>query len=438
MKNKNHLYIFFLLVIFTLSFSCKKTGNGETELAREIFNSLKGQKVTTYGWADLANDGEGMTYANPDNFILINDEKYPTAEKKYFAFIDANYTTRPDIAANGVISHNATHVNNNPKFIIISGDIDLSNGRITDDDNSHFDQFGPAPDYRKVNGDIALNIGSNTTIIGINNARIMFGGLVISDGRNNIIIRNVTFWDTHGSTAQDTDFFPNSKANATGLQIEDDPGGHSIWINHCKFTDGTCSDLVRNYNHDGAFDIKFGRFITVSWNEFTNHDKVMLVGSNDNTPASHPELLNYINPTERQITLHHNYFHGVTQRMPRTRGTQMHVYNNYYNNIGNMDNGGSYMGLGANAQFIVENNYFEPKVKPESKTIEYFNSAADQAYPPRLYYNGNNVPNSNSSWWGRTSTPMASLWTPGYDYPLDDNADLPVLIPGKAGPTLEF
>ncbi|MCL2442128.1 MAG: Ig-like domain-containing protein [Treponema sp.] len=380
---------------------------------QEIFESLKGQKVITYGWADMANDGAGMSYANPANLTLIEG---PSTLAKRQAFTNA-------------INSDAH------KFIIVSGDIDLSDGKIWDvpgglpgAGKEYFNQFQTTAPFRRVNGDISFNIGSNTTIIGINNARLMFGGLVIRNGKNNIIIRNITFWDAHGSTDNDTNRpgYEDSKASATALQIENNPGGHSIWVDHCKFTDGTCSDLSRNYNHDGAFDIKHGRYITVSWTEFTNHDKVMLVGSSDGAA--------YLNPTDRQITLHHNYFHGVTQRMPRTRGTQMHIYNCYYKNIGNDDNGGSYMGPGVNAQFIVENNYFEPKVKSGSKTIEWMDSIANRAI---VYYNGNNIANNNTSWWGRVS-PSVKPWIPGYIYSLKNNSELPTLIPERAGPTLVF
>ena len=377
----------------------------------EIFEALRGMKVTTNGWADMAYNGAGITYANPANFLLIDDISYSNAQNKRTAFTNAL----------------ALHTD---KFIIISGDIDLSDGKISDSDKSYFDQFGPAPNYERENRDITFNIGSNTTIIGINNARIMFGGLIIRGGANNIIIRNVTFWDAHGSTAQNTVYFPDSKASATALQVENNPGGSNIWVDHCKFTDGTCIDLARNYNHDGAFDIKYGRFITVSNTEFTNHDKVMLVGSNDDTSA----VPNYLNPTERQITLHNNYFHGVTQRMPRTRGTQMHIYNNYYSNIGVQENSGSFMGPGANAQFIVENNYFEEKPFG-GKTIEYFSSPADLLYQPKVFYNGNNIANNNTIWWVRASA-AARPWEPGYTYTLKNNAVLPSTIPVTAGPTL--
>ena len=388
---------------------------------QEIFNSLKNQKVITYGWADMANDGAGLSYANPAALTLIDDASYPTALAKYWAFIDANFSSRPTVnASTGVLSGGT--LNDNSKFIIISGDIDLSGGRINDNDKSFYDQFGPAPNYNRVNGDIILNLGSNTTIIGINNARIKFGGIRINN-KTNVIIRNITFWDAHGSTSQDTRYFYDSKAGIDGLVIQGTSNG--VWVDHCKFTDGTCNDMVRNFNHDGALDIPEGRNVTVSWTEFTNHDKVMLVAGSDSADNAIAE--------RRQITLHHNYFHATTQRMPRTRGTQMHVYNNYYNNIGVDGNNGAFMGPGWGAQFIVENNYFGSKLG--SKNIEWFDT--NVLYPVKFYYAGNNIADTNIPWWGgRASDPKP--WEPAYMYTLDNNAGLPSAIPGKAGPTLVF
>ena len=386
----------------------------------EIFNSLKGQKVTTFGWADMANDGAGLSYANPASLTLINDATYPSANAKYLAFIDANYSSRPTIASNGVLSGGT--VNDNPKFIIISGDIDLSNGRINDNDKSFYNQFNPASPYARVNGDIIFNLGNNTTIIGINNARIMFGGIRINN-KSNVIIRNITFWDAHGSTANDTSKpgYSESKAGIDALVVQGTSNG--VWVDHCLFTNGTCNDMIRNYNHDGAFDIPRGKNVTVSWTEFTNYDKVMLVAGSDSADNAVAE--------DRQITLHHNYFHYTTQRMPRTRGTQMHVYNNYYNDIGVEGNNGSFMGPGWGAQFIVENNYFGSK--RGDKKIEWFDTNPS-LYPVKFYYNGNNQ--TVTSWWGRVSDQKP--WIPAYLYPLDDCMNLPAIIPDNAGPSLVF
>jgi len=368
---------------------------------QEIFTSLKGKKITTNGWADQANSGAGLFYANPASLTLIDDASYPTARAKREAFT-------------GAIDGDSA------KFIIVSGDIDLGDGVISDADKSYFDAFDPST-HKRVHADIRFNIKSNTTIIGINDARLMFGGLNINN-RSNIIIRNITFYDAHGSTEEDTKFNVDSKASIDALTVQGTSEG--VWVDHCKFTDGTCRDLSRNYNHDGSFDIPRGKYVTVSWCEFTNHDKVMLVAGSDSEANAIAD--------QRQITLHHNYFHGTTQRMPRTRGTQMHIYNNFYNDIGNSENTGSFMGPGWGAEFIVENNYFSSKT---GKTVEWFDTNPS-LYPVKFYYNDNNIANSNTSWWGRASNPKP--WTPAYQYAPENYSGLPTLIPAQAGTVLEF
>jgi len=371
---------------------------------QEIFSSLKGQSVTTNGWADRANSGTGLKYANPANLTLIDDASYPNPVNKRTAFTTA------------INSDSA-------KFIIVSGDIDLSDGKINDNDKSFFDQFNPTAPYARVNGDIRFNMGSNTTLIGINNARLMFGGINISS-KTNVIIRNITFYDAHGSTANDTTKpgQSESKASIDALTVQGTSDG--VWVDHCKFTDGACNDMIRNYNHDGAFDIPRGKNITVSWCEFTNHDKVMLVAGSDSEDNAIVD--------RRQITLHHNYFHHTTQRMPRTRGTQMHVYNNYYDNIGVSGNSGYALGPGVNAHFIVENNYFGTFFSSSTNVIEYYDSWENAKYPAIVWSAENNKAVPRSPRDNGNSKP----WNPAYSYTLEPYAGLPTSVPAGAGPIL--
>jgi pectate lyase len=325
----------------------------------QIFTALKGKTSVSGGWADMYNSGAGVKYADPAEYIFINDETYPLPAAKLTAFREALKLA-------------------GDTFIIVSGDIDLSDGKITDADHSYFDEFDPNT-HNRLHGDITENITSNTTIIGINNARIKYGGLRINNCVN-VIIRNLTFWDAHGSTEKDTGKPENSdsKASIDALVIQGSSDG--VWVDHCTFTDGLCEDLTRNYNHDGAFDIPKGKNITVSWCEFTNHDKVMLVASSDSAANAVPE--------DRQIMLHHNYFHDkVTQRMPRSRGTQMHIYNNYYNNIGVPNNSGYSLGPGYGSLFIVENNYFGIH---QASIVKYYDKSqkGDKTFS-RFYHTGN-------------------------------------------------
>ena len=102
-----------------------------------------------------------------------------------------------------------------------------------------------------------------------------------------------------------------------------------MWIDHNTFEDRETADetLPQYFGvlfqvHDGLLDItNASDFVTVSWNRFRNHDKLMLIGSSDSAPADRGKL---------RVTLHHNLFDDIGQRAPRVRFGQVHVYNNYY------------------------------------------------------------------------------------------------------------
>ena len=355
---------------------------------------MPGASVTTYGWADVGN----MAYPNTKNIIYIGDDGYKVGSGSLTAYT-ASQTKRltfTNAIASGSVS--SATVNTTSAIIILSGTIDLSDGKISDTDHNYYDSFDSST-HKRNHEDITYEIGSNKTILGVNSAKIAFGGLKIyanKCNRENIIIRNIIFWDAHGSTEYDTSVsgtytenkktykYSESKASADSLVLEcngstkDSSTGFitynyvptNIWIDHCVFTDGTCSDLQRNFNHDGSLDMKAGKNVTVSYCEFTNHDKVTLLAPSDS----------YVDPEQRQITFHHNYYHGAVQRMPRSRGCQLHIYNNYYNSIGTSGNGGYALGPGIGSQYIVEGNYFGSF---KNTIVQYADSSASASASTR-------------------------------------------------------
>ncbi|MDR2095118.1 MAG: Ig-like domain-containing protein [Treponema sp.] len=383
--------------------------------AERIFAALKGKPAVSGGWADMYDGGAGVKYADPAEYIFIDDEVYPLPAGKLAAFRDA-------LQRSG------------DTFIVVSGDIDLSDGKVTDTDHSYFDEFDPVT-HNRLHGDITVSVGSGTTVIGINGARIKYGGLKINNSVN-VIIRNLDFWDAHGSTEKNTAIpeYAASKASIDALVIQG--GSDGVWVDHCTFTDGLCEDLIRNYNHDGTLDIPKGKNVTVSWCEFTNHDKVMLAASSDSDANAVPE--------DRQITLHHNYFHDrVTQRMPRARGTLMHIYNNYYNNIGVPNNSGYSLGPGYGSQFIVENNYFGVH---RASIVKYYDKSREGDETFSRFYHSGNIPAlsaSNCSYDSvekvRDFTKHAAAvkpWAVPYSYTPEPAAGLIVSVPVGAGSRL--
>ncbi|MCH7230446.1 hypothetical protein L0U85_06190, partial [Glycomyces sp. L485] len=236
----------------------------------------------------------------------------------------------------------------------------------------------------RVSGTISLSgmvkVGSNTTIIGNSGATFTGGGLNLDD-THNVIIQNMTFRDY----ADD------------GINVQD--GSTNIWIDHNTFEPG----------FDGACDIKRGSdFITVSWNRFNGTDKTMLLGHSDSNGGQDRGHL--------RVSYHHNYFNGTNQRTPRVRfGSPVHVFNNYYRNIG------SYcVATTMEAGVIVEGNYFENC----NRTVDL-----GQASSPAgsVVSRNNHLVNSPS--------PVSSGSVPGvpYSFSLDTPSQVASIVSSGAG-----
>lgn len=175
----------------------------------------------------------------------------------------------------------------------------------------------------RVSGTINLSsmatVASNKTIIGADSsAKITGYGLNISEA-SNVIVQNIEFAD--------------SADDAINVQYST-----NVWIDH---------NTIHNA-YDGAIDIKRASDnITVSWNHIYDQDKTMLLGHSDSNSSEDSGKLH--------VTYHHNYFDGTNQRHPRVRfGNVVHVYNNYYKDIG-----GYGVASTESAGVLVEKNYFE-------------------------------------------------------------------------------
>ncbi len=380
------------------------------------------EKPVTNGWADM-----GELHYVSENVIIIDDEHFSSPRRKLNAFKNA-------IASGSVGNQN---LSDKPALIILSGTVDLSGGAVSDSDHSYFDQFDPTSHHR-LHDDFMFDIGSNKTIIGVNNAKIAYGGLRIKAKEDfvakNIIIRNINFWDAHGSTEYDTKVskYSSKKASADQLVIEgfEDKSTkanylyipENIWIDHCTFSDGVCVDLDRNFNHDGALDVKCCKNLTISFCEFTNHDKVTLCGSSDK----------FITPEEREITFHDNYYHGCVQRMPRTRGGYFHLYNNVYDKIGTSNNSGASLGPGVGAQFIVENNYFGKHAGYILRANDSSKAGTPSFY--KIYAEGNKPELNGSNAENFTSHKVSEKpWQIQYKYTLKSADEAKVSVVNEAG-----
>jgi pectate lyase len=236
----------------------------------------------------------------------------------------------------------------------------------------------------RVSGTINLsgmtNVGSNTTVIGDSGARLIGGGLQF-DSVHNVIVQNLTF-DGWGDDA---------------VNVQDE--STNIWFDHNTFGTG----------YDGALDIKRGSdFITVSWNRFNGTDKTMLLGHSDGNGGQDRGRL--------RVSYHHNYFNGTNQRTPRVRfGDPVHVFNNYYRNIG------SYcVATTQEAGVLFEGNY-----------LENCNRAVDlgqgDSAPGRVVSRDNHLVGSPNP---VTSGSVGSI---PYGYSLDTPSQINSIVSGGAG-----
>ena len=210
---------------------------------------------------------------------------------------------------------------------------------------------------------VRIQVPPNTTIFGLGaDATLVGAWLDIAGADNgnramNVIIRNLTFLDT-------ADCFPEWSPNDGPLgnwnsaydSISVRNATH-VWIDHNRFADLRTRDATqptyfsrRFQVHDGLVDISNeSDYVTVSWNQFADHDKAMLIGNSDAALADRGKL---------RVTLHHNLFENIGQRAPRVRFGQVHVYDNVYKAASDTSYQSTW-GAGFESQIYAENNFFE-------------------------------------------------------------------------------
>ncbi|MGW4800152.1 pectate lyase family protein [Nonomuraea sp. NPDC004297] len=224
-----------------------------------------------------------------------------------------------------------------------------------------------------------LRVASNKTVIGNSGATISGCGFNVSQA-SNVIIRNLTFrnWNDDGINVQYST---------------------RVYIDHNSFSNG----------YDGALDIKRSSdYVTVSWNKFSSHDKTMLLGHDDGNGA---EDRNHL-----RVSYHHNWFEGTNQRHPRVRfGNPVHVFNNYYNNVGSYG-----VASTQEAGVLVEGNYFE-------NTDDPFHRGEGSSPAGSLVARNNHFVNSGGGDQG------GSVKSIPYSYTLDSASGVKSIVTAGAG-----
>jgi len=227
---------------------------------------------------------------------------------------------------------------------------------------------------------VRIRPGSNTTIVGVGKDATLKGIWMdirgtanVPNSRTNIIVRNLSFVDTYDCFPQ---WAPTDGAQGSWNALYDSISlrdSNNVWVDHNRFEDVATADdsLPAKFGvlfqvHDGLLDItNASDLVTVSWNVFRDHDKVMLIGSSDNAPADVGKL---------RVTLHHNLFDDLGQRGPRVRFGQVHIYNNYYK-ICSTPGYAYSLGVGIQSQIYAEENFFlvDPGAIALARIIGRFN-----------------------------------------------------------------
>lgn len=309
------------------------------------------------GWASSGTGTTGGAAATPDRISVVR------TRDELVAALDATSTVPRIVFVAGTINANVDAANNpltcadyeDPEYSLdayLAAYDPAVWGRATR-------PTGPLEEARvrsarNQSARVQLKVGANTTIVGLRNARIIGGNLLV-DRVDNVIIRNLTVEDS-------ADCFPawdptdGSAGNWNSLyDTVTLTGATHVWVDHSTFSDGNNRDanqplyFGRPYQvHDGALDvIRASDLVTISYNTFQEHDKTMLIGSTNTVGADVGKL---------RVTLHHNRFANVGQRVPRIRFGQVDLYNNYFYATDEDDYSYSW-GIGVYSALYAENNF---------------------------------------------------------------------------------
>jgi pectate lyase len=215
---------------------------------------------------------------------------------------------------------------------------------------------GPLEDARKASSanqrkQIRINVGANTTIVGLGDVQLT-GFTLNIDGVDNVIVRNLRLSDAY-------DCFPGWNGDTWKTEWDNlvVSGSTHVWLDHLTLDDGGTADAEQPeyfgepfLRHDGLLDVvRQADLVTISWSRMVGHDKSLLWGNGDGATGDRGRL---------RVTLHHNELIDLDQRAPRVRFGQAHVYNNVYR-VTSPDRYQYSWGVGVESSIIARNNTFE-------------------------------------------------------------------------------
>jgi pectate lyase len=304
---------------------------------------------------------------------------------------------------------------------------------------------GPLEDARDASADnqedqIRQYVGSNVTIVGVGKDAGIVGAALTVRGSDNVIVRNLRLSDAYDCfTAWDPTDGDAGAWNAAYDNLWVAESTH-VWVDHNTFDDGANppDSLPTVYGvkfevHDGLLDVtNSSDLVTVSWNEFRDHDKTNLIGSSDSRTADRGKL---------RMTFHHNLWEDIGQRAPRVRYGDVHVYNNYY--VEPDAEGYHYSwGVGRESEIYAENNYFAlaDGIDASDVVADWLGSNRQLAGLEEhgTLLNGRSVHHRVSlvdayNAAHERDIPTTVSWEPTYHERIDPTQSVPALVTAKAG-----
>lgn len=266
----------------------------DTPLLIRVIGSIKTNQWNYKNVAPRLTDGSNLTDDFFENtFSNEYGENLANLKVKFTDKKDGkthNFTTTPGGLSSVRITGSNTSTTNykGSDFPALSGE------RVYDDD-SYYNM-------------IEVQAAKNVTIEGVGPGAEFFQFGVGFEKCQSIEVKNLTFT----SYPEDAlNFMSENDVTAFG----------NYWVHNNTFNPGynawDISGERDKFAGDGTIDMAFVHNVTVSYNKFNQCKKTMLVGNSDSSRCMN-------------ITLHHNYFYKVNSRIPLCRNTNVHIYNNYF------------------------------------------------------------------------------------------------------------
>lgn len=239
-----------------------------------------------------------------------------------------------------------------------------------------------------INGSGMYFVKSNKTINGLSGAVLNGMGLQVWT-ESNVIIRNLKI--------------QNSPLDAVTIR----DNAHHVWIDHC-WLDNASDELV---------DVsRGGDFVTVSWTKFTGSNYGVLIGGG---------AVESMNNGKLNVTLHHNYFYDIAERVPFASTGIVHFFNNYVQHQ-NVPYNEPQVDAWNQVNIRVENNYFKNIANRTIRALTQYGSG-------KILNLNNTMDNCPNPLYVETAP---STWAPSYEYKsaLHSSTEVPSAILNGVGP----